>query len=125
MTAIILSCLISLIIAIVVGHFYGRQLDPGFLECFFVFFIVVPLVTVLLSTPLYNLALHINGLDTSYYFLPPLPVILLIWLPAVLGGFLGLKSGMIWNEGDSSGFYCLIALASVLALLWLVVILLL
>lgn len=119
MTITLLSCLVSLIIATVAGHYYARKLDPGFLETLLVLVIVVPIATLILSIPLYNLVI-LSDWPNTVFALPPQVA---VWLAAVFGGFLGLRSGFIWREGESSCFYCLISFTSVLAVLSLVVVL--
>ncbi|MFW9793079.1 MAG: hypothetical protein ACFFEE_02155 [Candidatus Thorarchaeota archaeon] len=119
MTVTVLSCFVSLIIAIVAGHYYVRNLDPGFLESLFVLVIVVPVISVILSIPLYNLV-TLSDWPNIVYVLPPQ---FAIWIAGVLGGFLGFKSGLIRNQGEASCFYCLVSFASLLVALSLVVVL--
>jgi hypothetical protein len=111
--------MISLIIAIVAGNYTGRNPDRGILETLVVSVILIPIVTVVLSMPLYGLVV-LNDWPSGPYVLPP-PFA--IWAAAVLGGFLGFRSGMIWNHGEASCFYCLLSVAFVLVLISLIVVL--
>jgi hypothetical protein len=104
----------SMTIAIFVGHFYGRNPDRGFLEWLVVLFIVVPLMTIILLTPLYNPMILTDRPDTSQLQVPAVAT-MLIWFATVIGGFLGQKSGNLWIEGESSCIYCLLTVTSLLA----------
>jgi len=108
-----------MVIAIIAGHYSGRNPNTGILESLFASIIVIPLVTVILSIPLYNLV-TLTDWPNSMYVLPPQ---FAIWGAAVLGGFLGIKSGTIWNQGEASCFYCLMSFVSVLTVFSLVVVL--
>ena len=105
--------MISLIIAIGTGNYTGRNPDRGMFEILVLSILAIPIVTVVLSMPLYSLVV-INDWPTGPYVLPPL---FAIWTVTVVGGFLGFKSGMIWNQGERSCFYCLMSVASVLAVI--------
>ena len=113
LTVTMLSCMISLIIAIVTGNYAGRNPDRGMLEILVLSIVAIPIVTVVLSMPLYSLVV-INDWPVGPYVLPPL---FAIWTATVIGGLLGFKSGMIWNQGEQSCFYCLMSVASVLAVI--------
>ena len=52
-----------------------------------------------------------------------LPPPFAIWAATALGGFLGFRSGMIWNRDEPSCIYCLLSVVSVIAGLLFVVIL--
>jgi hypothetical protein len=73
----------------------------------------------IVSIPLFNLV-ALNDWPNNPYVLPPAAA---IWGAAMLGGVLGLKSGMIWNQGESSCFQCLMSSVSVLVLLSIVIVL--
>jgi hypothetical protein len=114
-----LSCMISLIIGIEAGHYSGRGLNSGMSKTLILLVIVIPLVAVAITMPLYEFAV-LNDWPNSPYVLPPQVA---VFVAAVLGGFLGFRSGVIWNQGEASCFYCLISLTSVLALISLIVVL--
>ena len=118
-TVTILACMLSMIIAIIAGHYSGRSPDPGLLMSLLTSFIVIPIIAVVLSTPMYNLV-TLNDWPNSAYVLPPQ---FAIWTAAAFGGFLGFKSGMIWNRGEASCVYCLLSVASLLAGVSIVVVL--
>jgi len=115
----VFSCLVSMIIAIIAGHYSGRNLNTEMLESLFVSIIVIPLAAVILSIPLYSLV-TLTDWPNSMYVLPPQ---FAIWVAAVVGGILGFKSGTIWNRGEASCFHCLLSFVSVLTVLSLVVVL--
>lgn len=106
--------MISLIMAIVAGNYSGRSPDRGILLALILSIVVIPLVTLILSMPLYSLVVLNDWPSAGPYVLPPA---FAIWTAAGVGGILGFRSGTIWNEGEPSCFYCLISVASVLALI--------
>ena len=105
--------MISLIIAIVAGNYSGRNPNKGILEALVASVILIPIVTVVLSMPLYSLVV-LNDWPSGPYVLPP-PFA--IWAAAVLGGFLGFRSGAIWNQGEPNCFYCLMSVALLLVVI--------
>jgi hypothetical protein len=111
--------MIAIIFTILVGHYAGQSPNTGVIQALVVSGIAIPIGIVILSIPLYNIAL----LDWSggAYFLPPQ---LAIWAAAFVGGILGLKSGEIWYQGETSCIRCLLSLVTVLTLLSLVIVLL-
>ena len=109
-----ISCMISLIMAIVAGNYSGRNPDKGIPLAFVLSIVIIPIVTVVLSMPLYSLVVINDWPSVGPYVLPP-PFA--IWTAAGLGGILGFKSGTIWNQGEPSCFYCLMSVASVLAVI--------
>jgi hypothetical protein len=111
--------MISLITAIEAGYYIGRGLDSDFLKALVLLVIIIPLVAVAITLPLYEFA-ALNDWPNSPYVLPPQ---FAVYVAAVLGGFLGLKAGMIWNQGEASCFYCLVSVAFVLGLISLIVVL--
>jgi hypothetical protein len=120
-TVTVIASMLSMIVAIIAGHYSGRSPDAGLIDSLLVSLIVIPIVAVLLSTPLYNLV-TLYDWPNNAYVLPPQ---FAIWGAAALGGFLGFRSGMIWNRGETSCVYCLLSLVSVLAGLSLVLVLVL
>jgi hypothetical protein len=111
--------MIAMTIAILVGHYSGRNPNTGILESLVVSAIVIPFAIAIIALPLYNLVTLYDWPNNAYVLPPPIA----IWGAAMLGGFLGVKSGMIWNQGEASCFHCLVSFGSVLAVLSLVVVL--
>jgi ABC-type glycerol-3-phosphate transport system permease component len=118
-TVTVLACMFSIIIAIIAGHYSGRNPDSGMLEAILVSLVVIPLVGVIVTLPMYNLVTQYDWPNNPYVLPPPFA----IWAAAALGGFLGFRSGMIWNRGEASCVYCLLSVVFVLAGLSLVVVL--
>ena len=109
-----LACMISLIMAIVAGNYSGRSPDSGVLLALILAILVIPIVTVILSMPLYSLVVINDWPSAGPYVLPPQ---FAIWTASGVGGILGFKSGTIWNQGEPSCFYCLMSVALLLALI--------
>jgi hypothetical protein len=109
-----------MIAAIIVGHYSGRSQKIGLLYSLIISLIVVPLMAVFLSNPLYSLVTLYDWPNTVFV----LPPNIVIWTVAALGGIVGIRSGTIWNQGEASCIYCLISVIVVLAGISLVVVLL-
>lgn len=118
MTITVLACFFSMIIAIISGHYIGRNMNTG-MESILVSIVVVPILAAILSTPMYNLV-TLDDWPNNPFVLPP---IFAIWMAAAVGVFLGFKSGTIWNQGEASCIYCLLSFVSLLAGVSLVVVL--
>ena len=118
-TVTIFLSMIALLFAILVGHYFGRKPNTGTLQALIVSAIVIPIGIVIVSSPLYNIALY-DWPSGSYLLLPPQFV---IWVAAFFGVFIGMKSGDIWNQGEPSCIKCLLSLVTVLTLLSLVIVL--
>jgi len=110
--------MIALVSAILVGHYSGRNPNSGILEALIAFAIVIPIGIVIVSIPLYNIALY--DWPSGFFALPPYAA---IWIGAFFGGLIGFRSGDIWNQGETSCIRCLLSLVTVLTLLSLVIVL--
>jgi len=111
--------MVAIIFAILVGHYAGRSLNTGTIQALVVSAIVIPIGITIVATPLYNIAFY-DWPAGGYMTLPPQ---FAIWAAAFFGGFIGLKSGEIWNEGEGSCIRCLLSFVTVLTLLSLVIVL--
>ncbi|MFW9843435.1 MAG: hypothetical protein ACFFEV_02545 [Candidatus Thorarchaeota archaeon] len=110
--------MVALIIAILVGHYSGREQNRGILECLIITATAIPVGMWILSIPLYNLA--IDDWPSGGFFLVPQAF---LWIASFFGGLIGIKSGEIWNQGEPSCIRCLLSLVTVLTLLSLVIVL--
>lgn len=110
--------MIAIIFTILVGHYAGRSPNTGTIQALVVSGIAIPIGIVIVSIPLYNIALH--DWSGGAYFLPPQ---FAIWAAAFFGGLIGLKSGEIWNQGEPSCIKCLLSLVTAVTLLSLVIVL--
>ena len=110
--------MLALIVAILVGHYSGRDQNKGILEALIVCATVIPLGIWILSIPLYNLSL--DDWPTGGFFLVPQAI---IWIASFFGGLIGIKSGEIWSQGEPSCIRCLLSLVTVFVLLSLVIVL--
>ncbi|MFW9770260.1 MAG: hypothetical protein ACFFF9_11680 [Candidatus Thorarchaeota archaeon] len=118
-TITVLACMLSMIIAIVIGNYIARNPNVSMLSLILGSLIVVPIATIILLSPIYNLVTFYDW-PNIVFVLPPQVA---IFVAAAFGGVLGFKSGMIWNQGEASCFYCLFSVVSILAGLSLVVVL--
>ena len=117
-TITIFLSMISLVSATLVGHYSGRTPNTGLLGIFVISAIAIPVGIVILSIPLYNIALA-DWPNGPYVFPPQIA----IWTAAFFGGIIGFKSGEIWNQGEASCIRCFLSLVTVLTLLSLVIVL--
>jgi hypothetical protein len=69
-TVTVIASMLSMIVAIIAGHYSGRSPDAGLIDSLLVSLIVIPIVAVLLSTPLYNLV-TLYDWPNNAYVLPP------------------------------------------------------
>ena len=117
-TITIFLSMIALLFSILAGHYFGRRIDSGFLEAIVVSAIAIPIGIIILSLPLYNVVY--NDWSTGALYISPLIV---IWVAGFFGGFTGLKSGEIWQQGEASCIRCLLSLVTVVTLLTLGIVL--
>ena len=117
-TVTIFLSMIALLFAILVGHYSGRKPSTGFLEALVVSAIAIPIGIIIVSIPLYNIAIY--DWSTGAFHIPPQ---IAIWIAGFFGGLIGLKSGEIWNQGEASCIRCLLSLVTVVTLLTLVIVL--
>jgi len=118
LTLTLFLSMVAIIFTILVGHYAWRSSNTGTIQALVVSAIAIPIGIVIVSIPLYNIALH--DWSVGAYFIPPQ---LAIWAAAFFGGLIGLKSGEIWNQGEASCIRCLLSLVTVLTLLSLVIVL--
>ena len=119
LTLTIFLSMVAIISTILVGHYFGRSPSTGMLQALVVSAIVIPIGITILSIPLYNIAIY-DWPGGGGYYLPPQ---IAIWAAAFVGVIIGLKSGEIWYQGETSCIRCLLSLVTVLTLLSLVVVL--
>ena len=117
LTVTIFVSMIAIISAILVGHYSVRSPKIGTLQALVVSAIAIPIGIVIVSVPLYNIALY--DWPMTYAPLPQFA----IWVAAFLGVVLGFKSGEIWNQGDASCIRCLLSFVAMLTVLSLVIVL--
>jgi len=117
-TLTIFLSMVAIIFTILVGHYVGRSSNTGTIQALVVSAIIIPIGIIIVAIPLYNIALH--DWSGGAYFLPPQVA---IWAAAFFGVLIGLKSGEIWNQGETSCIRCLLSLVTVLTLLSLVIVL--
>jgi len=118
-TLTVFLSMVSIIFAILVGHYAARSSNAGTIQALVVSALVIPIGIIIVSTPLYNIAFY-DWPAGGYMTLPPQ---IAIWAAAFFGGLIGLKSGEIWNQGEASCIRCLLSLVTVLTLLSLVIVL--
>ncbi len=118
LTVTVFVSMIAIISTILVGHYSVRSPNIGTLQALVVSAIAIPIGIVIVSVPLYNIALY----DwPSSIFAPPPQIA--IWVAAFLGVVLGFKSGEIWNQGEASCIQCLLSFVAMLTVLSLVIML--
>jgi len=117
-TVTILASMLSTIAAIIVGHYSGRSRKMRVQYALIISLIVVPLMAVFVSTPLYSLVTLYDWPNTVFV----LPPHIVIWTLAAVGGILGIRSGTIWDQGETNCIYCLMSVIVVLAGISLVVV---
>ena len=118
LTLTIFLSMISIISTILVGHYSVLSPNIGILQALVVSAIAIPIGIVIVSVPLYTIALY--DWPSSIYAPPPQ---FAIWVAAFLGVVLGFKSGEIWNQGDASCIRCLLSFVAMLTVLSLVIVL--
>ena len=117
-TVTILASMLSMIAATIVGHYSGRSRKMRIQYALIITLIAVPLMAVFLSTPLYSLV-TLYDWPSTVFVLPPHIV---IWTVSAVGGILGIRSGTIWDQGETSCVYCLMSVIIVLTGISLVVV---
>jgi hypothetical protein len=120
LTLTIFLSMVAIIPSILAGHYLGRNPNAGILQALVVSAIAIPIGIIIVSIPLYNIAFYDWPGGGGVYHLPPQ---IAIWAASFVGAILGLKSGEIWYQGETSCIRCLLSLVTVLTLLSLVVVL--
>lgn len=122
MTVTMFLVMIAMLTAIIAGHFSGRDPNAGITNTIVGSLIIIPFAIIILSFPFYDLVTLYDWPRGHPYAFPPQ---IAIWSAAALGGFLGFKSGIVWNREGTSCVYFLVTITTALTLLSLLVVLIL